>query len=86
MISLVIAGATRALGKAQGYYTLAVRDEPVRCAISGPDTPSMVTAWEPTPDELDRLNRGAPVLLRVMGRAHPPVMVTVGEVPVEEPR
>jgi hypothetical protein len=43
--------------------------------------PSMVTAWEPTPDELARLNAGAPVHLRILGSAHPPVLLTVGEVP-----
>lgn len=43
--------------------------------------PSMVTAWEPTPDELERLNKGAPVYLRIVGSGHPPVMLEVGEVP-----
>lgn len=43
----------------------------------------MVTAWTPTPDELERLNAGASVHLRIHGVSHPPVMVEVGEVPIE---
>lgn len=42
---------------------------------------SSVTAWEPAPDELERLNKGAPVHLRILGTQHPPVMLMVGEVP-----
>jgi hypothetical protein len=41
----------------------------------------MVTAWQPTPDELARLNAGASVHLRVLGTVHPPVMVGVGDLP-----
>jgi len=41
----------------------------------------MVTAWLPTPKELDALNKGAPVHVRIFGRAHPPIMVEVGDVP-----
>lgn len=40
----------------------------------------MISAWEPTPDELTRLAAGARVLLWVVGQVHPPVMVTVGPV------
>ncbi|WP_280987445.1 hypothetical protein [Georhizobium profundi] len=43
----------------------------------------MVTAWQPTPDELERLNAGASVHLRVLGVAHPPVMVEVGPAPAD---
>lgn len=79
MIIKRIEGATRVLGKAQGYLGLPLRDEVINSTVDGPATPCMVTAWEPTPDELARLNAGAPVLLRVIGAAHPPVMVEVGE-------
>ena len=75
-----VAGATRVIGKEQGYTGLPLRDEVINCSVNGL-TPSMVTAWLPTPEELARLNAGAPVHLRVLGTAHPPVMVDVGEVP-----
>jgi hypothetical protein len=78
MIAKRIHGATRVIGKSQGYIGLAIRDERINCAVSGDGTPCMVTAWEPTPAELDALNKGAPVLLRILGTAHPPVMVEVG--------
>lgn len=76
-----ITGATRILGKSQGYMGLPLRDEPINCKVSGPNTPSMVTAWHPTPKELEALNAGAPVHVRIFGTAHPPIMVDVGEVP-----
>jgi hypothetical protein len=40
----------------------------------------MVTAWSPTPDELERINAGAPIYLRIIGNRHPPVMLEVGNV------
>ena len=79
MMVLHIEGATRVLGKSQGYIGLPLRDELVNCSVGGEGTPQMVTSWEPTPDELARLNAGAPVLLKISGTAHPPVAVDVGE-------
>jgi hypothetical protein len=76
-----ITGATRVIGKSQGYMGLPLRDEPHNCSVNGPSTPSMVTAWHPTPKELEALNAGAPVHVRILGTAHPPIMVTVGDVP-----
>lgn len=76
-----IEGCTRVLGKSQGYLGLPLRDVTVHDTVNGPGTPAMETAWLPTPDELARLIAGAPVILRVLGTAHPPVMVEVGEVP-----
>jgi hypothetical protein len=81
MIIARIANATRVLGKSQGYLGLPLRDEVRNTTVDGETTPVMVTAWEPTPDELDRLNRGAFVQLCVIGTDHPPVMLEVGEVP-----
>jgi len=78
MIICRIEGATRTLGKSQGYIGLPLRDELINCTVGGEATPSMVTAWEPTPDELARLNAGAKVLLRIIGIAHPPVNLEVG--------
>lgn len=79
MLSIRIAGATRVLGKSQGYIGLAVRDEVVHDTAVGGDAPAMTTAWEPTPDELARLNAGAPVYIQLLGTAHPPILVTVGD-------
>ncbi|ACS41623.1 hypothetical protein [Methylorubrum extorquens] len=76
-----ISGTTRVLGKAQGYSGLPVKDEPIDMAFDGgvERVNMMVTAWEPTPDELARLNAGAPILLHILGEAHPPVRMEVGE-------
>lgn len=76
MMSLAIEGATRRIGKAQGYLGLCVRD-----FLFGDGTPAMMTAWQPTPDELARLALGAPIYLTLLGSAHPPVKLDVGEVP-----
>ena len=81
MLIQMIQGATRVLGKSQGYLGLPIRDEVINDTVNGDGTPCMVTAWEPTPAELAALNAGAPVLLRVLGSQHPPVMIDVGTVP-----
>lgn len=44
--------------------------------------PTMTTAYIPTPDELERINAGAPILFQQLGR--PPILpqlAYVGEVP-----
>ncbi|EPE99523.1 hypothetical protein [Rhizobium grahamii] len=79
----MIEGATRIIGKSQGYLGLPLLDEVIHCTVGGEGTPAMVTAWSPTPEELARLNAGASVHLRVLGTMHPPVMVDVGEPPIE---
>ena len=48
-----IHGATRVLGKSQGYLGLPLRDEVRNTTVDGERTPAMVTAREPTPDELN---------------------------------
>lgn len=78
-----VKGTTRVIGKTQGYLGLPLRDEVIDCPVNGAGTPSMVTAWIPTPKELEALNAGAPVHVRILGVAHPPLMVTVGEPPTE---
>jgi predicted dienelactone hydrolase len=77
-----ILNATRVIGKRQGYLGLPLRDEKRSTAVDGPETPVMVmvTAWAPTPDELERLAKGASVHLVVVGTQHPPVLLEVGEV------
>lgn len=77
----MIAGATRVLGKAQGYLGLPVRDETINCTVGGECTPCMVTAWHPTPKELEALNAGAAVHVHIIGTSHPPIIVGVGETP-----
>lgn len=54
---------------------------PVRMEVINDSLPSLTSAWFPTPEELKNLNLGAPVLLRVIGQQHPPVMLDVGEAP-----
>lgn len=80
-----IPGATRVLGKEQGYSGLPVSDEQIEMLEGGGISlvNMMVTAWEPTPDELARINAGAPILLHVLGTAHPPVRLDVGNPPEE---
>lgn len=74
MIINAIEGATRRIGKSQGYLGLPLRDE------SADGIPQMVSSWQPTPAEAAKLAKGAPIYLTVLGTAHPPVMLTVGEV------
>lgn len=85
MIISHIEGATRTIGQSQGYLGLPLRDELTVVTYNNGDEArecsSMLTAWEPTPDELERLAKGAKVYLRVIGQRHPPVMLSVGEVP-----
>lgn len=73
-----IEGATRVIGQSQGYLGLPLRDEVLQDGRTHGGTPCMVTAWEPTPEEIARINAGARVYLRVLGIAHPPVMIEVG--------
>lgn len=77
----VISGHTRILGKSQGYLGLPLRDVRINCTVGGEGTPAMETAWFPTPKEIEAINAGAPVILRIIGTAHPPVMVDVGDPP-----
>lgn len=76
-----ISGCTRVLGKSQGYLGLPLRDVLLDDPVNGPDTPAMETAWFPTPTEIAAINAGAPVILRVLGHVHPPVMIYTGEAP-----
>lgn len=76
-----IEGWTRVLGKAQGYIGLPVRDVVLLDNATGHETPAVMTAWRPLPDELERIMSGAPIYLTILGEGHPPVMMTVGEKP-----
>lgn len=81
MIIGVIEGATRRIGKSQGFLGLLLRDIEIDCPVYGPNTPAMVTAWEPTPDELAALNAGAKIHVCIYGTTHPPINLSVGEEP-----
>jgi hypothetical protein len=76
MIAGRIADATRVIGKSQGYIGLAVKD-----VLTSDCVPVMTTAWHPTPDEIARIVAGAPVYLHILGNAHPPVKLSVGDAP-----
>lgn len=78
MLSLRVEGATRILAEAQDeYHVLAIRDEE-RDGLN-----YMTSLWEPTPKELDLLNRGGAIRLTILGTAHPPVLLAVQEPPAE---
>lgn len=71
MLPLRISNATRILAETQDeYFALAIRDE----EIDG--VPHMTSVWEPSPAELAHLNAGGAVRLTILGRVHPPVMLT----------
>ena len=80
-----ITGATRTLGKSQGYMGLPVRDEVLTCSVNGGGTPAMTTAWLPTPAEITAIVSGAPVHVCILGTQHPPIMVEVGPLPEDGP-
>lgn len=73
MLIAMIEKFTRVCGKAQGYLGLPIRD------MRTPDGyPMMVTAWTPTPAELEALNNGANVNVIIMGVVPQPMRVEVG--------
>jgi hypothetical protein len=77
-----IEGETRALGAPANWDgTMGERCNilPIRDTMTQ-NGPFMVSAWEPTPDELEALRNGATVKLWVAGRVHPVVAVTVGDI------
>ena len=83
MTPAAISGHTRALGAppdwdAEQYGTcgvLIIRDE----KTDGLHT--MASLWYPDPREFELLQAGAPIVLRVVGAVHPPVMLSVGDDP-----
>lgn len=77
MIPVRIEHATRVLGPPEGVgredcSSLAIRD------IPSPLGNQMWSAWEPTPEELLQLRRGARLFLVITGVAHPMVCLCVG--------
>lgn len=78
MIVKRIEGATRVLGAPPDW-----KDDGVTCVglpvvdVVTDQGPFMVSAWEPTPDELQALLNGASVRLWVRGSGHPVVSLDV---------
>lgn len=67
---------TRTLGESQGYIGLPIRDVVIGCTVGG-YVNAMESEWSPTPEELELLNQGGRIRLRLQGTVHPPVMLEV---------
>lgn len=76
---------TRIIGEHQGYIGLPLRDVLLNDSVTGPDTPAMQSAWEATDAERAAIASGAPIILTVVGTAHPPVMLETGALVGESP-
>lgn len=76
-----VKGATKVLGKSQGFLGLPVREDTLLIDTDGSTHKVLVTAWEPTPAEIEKIVQGAPIHLILWGEGHPPVMLEVGDVP-----
>lgn len=80
MIPKRIEGATRYLGAPKGWDPaksgecshLAILDAELKDG-----TRVMISAWEPTPAEIERMAAGKPLYLQIVGGAHPPVALWV---------
>lgn len=75
MIIQRIEGATRTLGAPADNPE--VRPLAVRDMVLEDGSRCVVSAWEPTADELARLNAGHPVYLYIFGTNMPPAFVGV---------
>ena len=79
MIPLRIAGQTRYLGPPENFEQTETR----RCVglsirdVVHDGVRYMVSRYEPTPDELERLNAGQPVELWIAGTSHPMIAIQV---------
>lgn len=80
MEPMPIEGETRRLGESQGYLGLPIRNDIVECTVGGAGTPCMLSAWMPSDEERAAISAGAPIILRVIGTAHPPVMIETGRI------
>lgn len=81
MIPVRIAGATRNLGAPPNWNP--DRDGPcshlpIRDEVIG-QVPYMTSRWELTPDEIARVQTGAPIELSIVGQAHPVVSLAIAE-------
>lgn len=82
MIPGRIEGASLTLGKPKDWQESSGRccGLPVR-VIDCDTLHAFQSAWLPTPEELRDLNAGAAVHITIVGRAHPPIALSVGPVP-----
>jgi hypothetical protein len=77
----IVLGAPRDWDKAKHGHCGGL---PVRAELTTAGR-GMTSAWFPNADEIVRIQHGAPVYLTVIGEVHPPVAMSVGPVPVDEP-
>lgn len=80
MIPRRIAGATRYLGAPKGWEPESDGDCSHLAILDVENDHGhnvMLSAWEPTPAEIEALQAGAPVYLQIVGTGHPPVNVWV---------
>lgn len=80
MIIKMIDGSTRQFGAPENWdgdlskcNVLPIRD------VETPQGAFMVSAWEPTPSELEFIKAGHSIKLWVQGAVHPVVALTVGD-------
>lgn len=73
MQSLRIKGATHTLAKDQPQFN----SLHIRRVTYDDGQVGLKSAWEPSPDELKRLNAGGSVVLEILSSAHPPVSLSV---------
>lgn len=64
--------ATNAVLTADGCFDLPIHRDP--------EAETQTSWWKPDADEIAQIVAGVPVALCVIGRFHPPVSLTVGEV------
>lgn len=74
-----IEGATRTLGAPHEWDHGKCHGLPILDGMHD-GVPVMVSAWEPSPLELEALLRGETIKLWIYGATHPVVSMTVGEV------
>ena len=84
-----IAGATNCMKAPSNwkYPSTPCEDLFIRCVIKQPDNmPTVTSAWLPTKEELEALNKGCPILLTII-TTQPlhPMMLSVGSIIDLEP-
>jgi hypothetical protein len=88
MISLKIEGANVQLAKDQPQYLTLWAKRKVLIIPDGRGGAFRTVQWqssfEPTPDEIERIKQGAPVIYTILGEfpnGYPPMRLEVGEIP-----
>ena len=74
-------GATRVVGRSQGYLGLPILDKEIVDPVSGELFNVMTTSWIPTGKEIEAIVAGAPIHVHIFGSTHPPIYLDVGDVP-----